>query len=221
VLAKYPSLAANGFDPRDGLYLHRSEGKKSFNRYRQMLIEAECVVLQVSGIFARLPLARRLNYDRTSYSVKHLLEELLGVYVPHGACIAAAYMSGMLVKRCEKTHPAAYLGLEEEVVEGLEKHVLLDGGRGVDGLTEAFLSHLHTPSAERRRQRTIGQALRFQIMKRDNYRCRLCGISASDGEHVRLEVDHIIARANAGTNDPSNLWLLCCDCNHGKGVHEL
>jgi len=63
--------------------------------------------------------------------------------------------------------------------------------------------------------------LRFAILKRDSYRCRLCGMSAKDADSVRLEVDHITPRSKGGTNDPSNLWTLCFSCNRGKGVQEL
>lgn len=63
--------------------------------------------------------------------------------------------------------------------------------------------------------------LRFAIFKRDNYRCRLCGRTARDGENVRLEVDHITPRSKGGTNDPSNLWVLCFPCNRGKGTQNL
>lgn len=62
---------------------------------------------------------------------------------------------------------------------------------------------------------------RFDIMKRDDYRCRLCGAAARDGEHVRLEVDHRMPRSRRGTNDQSNLWTLCFSCNRGKGRKEL
>ena len=66
-----------------------------------------------------------------------------------------------------------------------------------------------------------GLALRFRILKRDEYRCRLCGIAARDGDHVRLEVDHITPRSKGGSDDVSNLWTLCFQCNRGKGVQEL
>lgn len=64
-------------------------------------------------------------------------------------------------------------------------------------------------------------SLRFTILKRDNYRCRLCGSAARDGDHVRLEVDHITPRVNGGSNDPTNLWTLCKSCNRGKGAQAL
>jgi 5-methylcytosine-specific restriction endonuclease McrA len=43
-------------------------------------------------------------------------------------------------------------------------------------------------------------------------KCRLC--DATD----RLEVDHIVALANGGTNDRSNLQPLCITCNRKKGT---
>jgi len=62
--------------------------------------------------------------------------------------------------------------------------------------------------------------LRFEIFKRDNYKCRICGASAKD-EGVKLEVDHKIPKARGGTDAKSNLWTLCFKCNRGKGVSKL
>lgn len=60
----------------------------------------------------------------------------------------------------------------------------------------------------------LPNTLRFAIMKRDRYRCKLCGRPASKG--VVLEVDHKVPVARGGTNNPSNLWTLCDICNSGK-----
>lgn len=62
-------------------------------------------------------------------------------------------------------------------------------------------------------------AKRFYIFRRDRYRCRLCGSSASDG--VRIEVDHVVPVSLGGGDDQSNLWTLCFDCNRGKGAEML
>lgn len=67
----------------------------------------------------------------------------------------------------------------------------------------------------------IGPRRRFEILKRDHYRCQLCGVSAGDGPHVRLEVDHIIAKARGGNNTPENLHTLCEACNRGKHTKLL
>ncbi len=57
-------------------------------------------------------------------------------------------------------------------------------------------------------------ALRYDVMKRDGFRCVLCGRSASDG--IKLHVDHIVPIARGGKTIKSNLRTLCEDCNLGK-----
>lgn len=66
--------------------------------------------------------------------------------------------------------------------------------------------------AERRR---VTDRLRYQIMRRDGFRCQLCGASQADG--VKLHVDHIIPISKGGTSDERNLRTLCDRCNLGKG----
>lgn len=59
--------------------------------------------------------------------------------------------------------------------------------------------------------------LRHEIMRRDGFRCVLCGQDASND---RLEVDHIIPVVAGGTNDIKNLRTLCSECNKGKMLLE-
>lgn len=58
------------------------------------------------------------------------------------------------------------------------------------------------------------QSLRYNIMKRDGFRCVLCGRTADDG--VKLHVDHIMPVSKGGKTVESNLRTLCEDCNMGK-----
>ena len=58
------------------------------------------------------------------------------------------------------------------------------------------------------------QKLRYQILRRDNFACVICGRTQSDG--AKLHVDHIKPVAKGGTNDESNLRTLCDMCNFGK-----
>ena len=65
------------------------------------------------------------------------------------------------------------------------------------------------------RERLImSDSLRFQVLKRDNYTCQICGKQAKDG--VQLEVDHIIPIAKGGKTVIDNLQTLCKQCNRGK-----
>lgn len=64
-----------------------------------------------------------------------------------------------------------------------------------------------------------GLASRYDVMKRDGYKCQICGRDANDG--VKLEVDHKTPKARGGSDDYDNLWTLCFDCNRGKGTKSL
>lgn len=57
-------------------------------------------------------------------------------------------------------------------------------------------------------------SLRYDIMRRDNFRCKLCGSTAEDG--VKLHVDHIVPVSKGGLTVKSNLRTLCDRCNLGK-----
>ena len=67
----------------------------------------------------------------------------------------------------------------------------------------------------------LGAKERFTVLRKDNFRCRLCGAAREDSDDVRLHVDHITPRSRGGTNNADNLWTLCADCNIGKGTQEL
>lgn len=58
--------------------------------------------------------------------------------------------------------------------------------------------------------------VRYEVIKRDGYRCRACGFAVQDGAH--LHVDHIVAIANGGETEEANLQTLCTVCNIGKGA---
>lgn len=62
----------------------------------------------------------------------------------------------------------------------------------------------------------MSAALRYEIIKRDGYRCRACGFSVQDGAH--LHVDHIIPVSKGGLTERTNLQTLCTVCNLGKGA---
>lgn len=65
----------------------------------------------------------------------------------------------------------------------------------------------------------IPKRLRFLVLRRDGYRCQLCGAVAGDG--VQLEVDHKVPVAKGGKTNADNLWTLCHPCNNGKSDLSL
>jgi len=65
----------------------------------------------------------------------------------------------------------------------------------------------------------LSKKLRFEVFKRDGFRCVYCG--ATPCETVLLEVDHVNPVIEGGTNEIDNLVTACQDCNRGKGATPL
>lgn len=55
--------------------------------------------------------------------------------------------------------------------------------------------------------------LRYEILRRDGFRCRYCGLTATEAE---LTVDHVVPVVLGGGDDAENLVCCCRPCNSGK-----
>lgn len=69
-----------------------------------------------------------------------------------------------------------------------------------------------------KKRKAISKSVRFEVFKRDNFKCQYCGQSSPE---VILHVDHINPVSKGGDNDVMNLVTSCVDCNLGKGAREL
>lgn len=64
--------------------------------------------------------------------------------------------------------------------------------------------------------RSISDKLRYQVLKRDNFKCCACGASPAKDPSVELHIDHIIPWSKGGETTLDNLQTLCSRCNIGK-----
>lgn len=64
----------------------------------------------------------------------------------------------------------------------------------------------------------ISKKMRFDVFKRDCFRCQYCGKSPPA---VVLEIDHIHTVKAGGRTMLHNLLTACFDCNRGKGAALL
>lgn len=69
-------------------------------------------------------------------------------------------------------------------------------------------------------KRNINLRLRFQVMKRDNFKCCICGRSPATTPGLELHIDHIKPWSKGGKTTIDNLQTLCSDCNLGKSNIE-
>jgi len=64
----------------------------------------------------------------------------------------------------------------------------------------------------------ISKKLRFEVFKRDSFRCQYCGRSAPE---IVLVIDHLTPVAEGGKSEILNLITSCDPCNAGKGKRPL
>jgi diadenosine tetraphosphate (Ap4A) HIT family hydrolase/5-methylcytosine-specific restriction endonuclease McrA len=126
-----------------------------------------------------------------------------------------------------KVMPGRVLGKNHGIVHKLNNEYLLKGYETlsqyeIEELVQACQARLDEYLENRgqaifnHRRKSAGYipgTLRYDILKKAQFRCELCGISA---EEKALEVDHIIPRNKGGSDDTSNLQSLCYSCNAMK-----
>lgn len=61
--------------------------------------------------------------------------------------------------------------------------------------------------------------LRMAMLKRDEYRCRICGRRAERYVDIELHVHHIRPHSQRGPTHPDNLITLCHTCHKGLAPH--
>jgi 5-methylcytosine-specific restriction endonuclease McrA len=111
--------------------------------------------------------------------------------------------------------------LGQKISEGPYKHLwgsVRASCRAIAAYHEGEISReqLLAGYSRKGRRTTVPLKDRWDILKRDNYRCTKCGASPSNDHAVELEVDHINPVAKGGKNTITNLQTLCRRCNQGK-----
>jgi hypothetical protein len=64
----------------------------------------------------------------------------------------------------------------------------------------------------------VSKSMRYDVLKRDRFKCKACGRSPATHPKLTLHVDHVKPRAKKGPSLISNLQTLCSECNLGKGA---
>ena len=70
--------------------------------------------------------------------------------------------------------------------------------------------------ANKQKRVSLNNSIRYDIMKRDCFKCKICGDSPALTPSTVLEVDHIVPVTKGGENTIDNLQTICRACNSGK-----
>jgi len=68
------------------------------------------------------------------------------------------------------------------------------------------------------KRKPLSKRIRFEIFKRDGFKCRYCGRTSDE---VGMEIDHVVAVASGGQDEVENLVTACVECNRGKSDKPL
>lgn len=72
--------------------------------------------------------------------------------------------------------------------------------------------------------RYIPNKLRTEVLRRDNYKCKYCGVDLTILENTEgfpPHIDHVISKRKGGKNDIENLVASCYRCNLGKKDYDI
>lgn len=117
-------------------------------------------------------------------------------------------------------NPAVVVGIKQTLAHAREILKTEDN-------TSCLQPNVVPPSTERPSREWVANerakltaALRYLVLRRDKFRCCLCGKNATDENFVKLEVDHRVPVSKWGKTEESNLHTVCRECNRGKSDRD-
>ena len=129
---------------------------------------------------------------------------------------------GELKQPPSEVGPKAYIGRWGSWRKALRAFIDFAGNTSDESespTTDNYELDLLVPGAETQsRTRHIPLKIRYNILKRDHFKCLACGRSPSTTAGLELHLDHIEPWSKGGSNEPDNLRTLCSGCNLGKGA---
>jgi 5-methylcytosine-specific restriction endonuclease McrA len=92
------------------------------------------------------------------------------------------------------------------------------GGKPYPPLTKTSAARPRRIKRKKKLAKSITKSMRYDIFKRDKFRCVICGRSPASHPGITLHVDHIIPVSKGGETTYENTRTLCDDCNYGKAA---
>lgn len=101
--------------------------------------------------------------------------------------------------------------LEENILTYIEKYFPTETEKNNQIISEKDFEKIKTRAESKIK---VQAGIRWQVFKRDNWKCVACGRSADD--NIILHIDHILPRSKGGKDEEENYQTLCETCNIGK-----
>lgn len=181
---------------------YSEHGKQSPETCRRKFLGWD-TALQLAGLNPR---------KRGHIPAKELIENLKHVWDKLGRAPTGKDMMGPFSKFPLPTYEYRF-GNWRKAIEAFVKYT---NSRSEDRKNKLLRKYDRSPKPNKT-LRCAPTAMRYHVLKRDNYKCRLCGSSPATDPKVKLHVDHIMPWVKGGETVEDNLQTLCQKCNLGKG----
>lgn len=152
-------------------------------------------------------LLQKLGYELTENN-----DLILGIYDPSQKKLVNTsphkFLNDFLVVSLLKGHFQGNKGYQLEILPNFNSL----GDR--PGRADEELVRLPAKVVENKTKRAIPLAMRYQVLKRDGFKCVACGHGVPEG--AKLQLDHKRPFSLGGLTELSNLQTLCDACNLSK-----
>lgn len=204
----------------------QTELKKNFDKMQERIKEQQCFENQ-DHILADQKKLREDEQKKLGYERKRREEISERVYAKRFKAKHGKYPDGYVnrfeqkPKKFKGAMPKGFEQTQSEInlVEKKEAEKILAEERQYE---ETIFGTVTTENSISGNNSINGRVpmsakLRHEVFKRDNYRCRECGMT---NKETILHVDHINPVSKGGTDDLKNLQTLCKTCNLAKHTRK-
>lgn len=147
--------------------------------------------------------------NRRNISQQDLFQEIERVWRKLGKQPSAAYFKGGNNTYGSNTFVRIFGSWQNALIEFI-KYV-----ENSDPIANENAPSIELPAGHKT-GRDINLRLRFMVLRRDHFKCVMCGKSPAIDQNTELHVDHIIPWSKGGETIITNLQSLCQNCNLGK-----
>ena len=148
-----------------------------------------------------------LHYRNKAYSEDELFENIETVWIKLGRQPTRRDMDNTVISNISS---GSYIRKFGQWSNALKQFVTYIDENKTGYALENSIKAVH------KTRRDINLRMRFIVMKRDHFKCCVCGASPAKDPSVVLHIDHIIPWVKGGETTIENLQTLCSKCNLGK-----
>ena len=185
---------------------------RDFDKWKNRPIGAGSISKAFGGWSKAMKAAGLKSFVNRKRDLKEMLDIYKRAWIQLGSNPTAKQLDLYLKQNSEQYTSRVYSHVFGKFSNVSGRIVAFENGKISEG---EYLAE-HKPKIVRK---AISKRLSYEVFVKFGSKCVLCGRGAVDG--VKLHIDHIIPLAKNGSNDISNLQLLCEEHNLGKSDRIL